>query len=215
MNMGRLGFLGAQEFSAGRQVEEKLAHLDNGAGGAAGGLDLEDFSAADDDLGPFRGSALTFASDEGEAADAGDAGQGLAAEAHGLDGGEVFGALNFTGGVALQREQGVITAHPEAVVNDAHQASAAGLNFDADARRVCVEGIFHQLLNDAGGAFDDFTRGDLIGDLLGQKTDAVHGASDLIRDAQCVARNASSLLPAPYMHLVSGSSAGFQPAVSP
>ena len=40
-----------------------------------------------------------------------------------------------------------------------------------------VEGIFDQLLHDAGGAFDHFAGGDLVGDLFGKQADAVHRAA--------------------------------------
>ena len=41
-------------------------------------------------------------------------------------------------------------------------------------RAIGVEGIFDQLLHDAGGALDHFAGGDLVGDLFGKKADAVH-----------------------------------------
>jgi hypothetical protein len=39
---------------------------------------------------------------------------------------------------------------------------------------VGVEGVFDQFLHDAGGAFDHFAGGDLVGDLFGKQLDAVH-----------------------------------------
>ena len=43
-----------------------------------------------------------------------------------------------------------------------------------ERRGLGVEGILHQFLDDAGGALDHFAGGDLVGDLLGEKADAVH-----------------------------------------
>ena len=96
------------------------------------------------------------------------------AKAHRGDRRQIFGALDFTGGVAFQAEQRVVTAHAGAVVGHAHETAAAGLNLDGEARRLRVERVFDQLLHDAGGAFDHFAGGDLIGDVFGQQTDAIH-----------------------------------------
>jgi hypothetical protein len=77
--------------------------------------------------------------------------------------------------MALQTKQGVIAIHPNAIIGDAHQAAPACLNFDIDPCSLRVESILDQFLGDAGGAFDNFSGGDLIGYLLGQKTNAIHG----------------------------------------
>ena len=48
------GLLGAQEFSAGRQVKEELAHFDACAAGRTGGADFQNLAAVDDDLCGLR-----------------------------------------------------------------------------------------------------------------------------------------------------------------
>ncbi len=174
MDVRELGFFAAEEFAAGGEVEEKLADLDARAGRTAGGFDLENFAAGDDDLRGFGRSVIALARGENEAAHAGDAWQRFAAKAHRGNRAEVFGALNFAGGVAFEAEQGVIAAHAEAVVRDADQASAASLDFHGDARGAGVEGILDEFLNHAGGAFDHFASGDLVGDLFRQEANAVH-----------------------------------------
>lgn len=174
LDVGAFGFFAAEEFSAGGEIEEELADFDGGAVVAGGGADVLDFAAVDDDLGAFAGGVVAFAGGEGEAADAGDAGDGFASEAHGLDGGEVFGALDFAGGVAFEREEGVVAAHAPAVVGDSDEASAAGGDFDGDAGGVGVDGVFDEFLDDGGWALDHFTGCDLVGDLLGEELDAVH-----------------------------------------
>ena len=110
----------------------------------------------------------------GEAADAGDAGNGFAAKAHRRDGGEVLRALNLAGGVTFEAEQGVIAAHAEAVIGHAHEAPAAGLHFDGEAARAGVEGVLNEFLDHAGRALDHFAGGDLVGDVLGEQANAVH-----------------------------------------
>ena len=174
LDMGGLGLLGAQEFPARRQIEEELAHLHRGARGAACRLDLQDLPAIDDDLRAFGRLAVALARGEGEAADAGDAGQGLAAKAHGRYGREVFGAPDLAGGMPLQAEQRVIAAHAEAVIHHAHEAASARLNLHRYARSLGIQRVLDQLLHDAGRPLDHFAGGDLVGHLLGQQADAVH-----------------------------------------
>src|ERR1043166_3717921 len=175
LDVGRLGLLGAQELSAGGQVKKKLAHLDGRARGAACRFDLKDFAAVDDDLGGLGGIAFALAGRESETTDAGDAGERLATKAHGGDGGEVFGALDFARGMTLEAEQRIVAAHARAIVHDANEAASACLDFHGDAGGLSIQGIFDQFLDDAGRPLDDFARRDLIGDLLGQKANAVHG----------------------------------------
>src|SRR5437870_5625500 len=129
LNVAGFGFFGAQKFAPGGQVKKKLTDFEGGSGGAAGGLDLENLAAADDDLGAFRRFRFPLAGGQGEAADAGDAGQSFSAEAHGGDDGEVLGLANFAGGVAFQREQRIVPAHSGAIVGDADEAPSARLNF--------------------------------------------------------------------------------------
>jgi hypothetical protein len=177
LDVSPFGFLAAQEFPAGRQIEEQIAHLDAGSRGRAGGLDFEQFTSVDDDLRRLRSGGLRFARCQGETADAGDAGQGFTTETHGGNRGQVIGGLNFTGGVAFEAEQGIVAAHAQAVVGDPDQAAAPGLDFGGDGGSLGIERILDQFLDHAGGAFDDFAGGDLVGDLFGQKPDAIHAGS--------------------------------------
>ena len=133
LDVGALGLLGAEEFAAGRQVEENLAHLDGGAGWRGGGLHFDDLAAVHHHLRGLSRGVFALAGGDHEAAYTGDAGQCLAAEAHGGDGGEVFRAGDLGGGVAFEAEQGVVAAHAPAVVGDADEAAPAGSDFDGDA----------------------------------------------------------------------------------
>ena len=76
--------------------------------------------------------------------------------------------------MALKREQRVVAGHAPAIVGDADQASAAGLNLDADAGGAGIERVLQQLLDDGGGAVDDLAGGDLVGDLVGENVNAAH-----------------------------------------
>jgi hypothetical protein len=88
--------------------------------------------------------------------------------------GEVGGGGDFGRGVAFEAEEGIIAAHAGAIVGDADEAAAGGEDFDGDAGGLGVEGVFDQFLDDGSGAFDDFAGGDLVGDLFGEESDAVH-----------------------------------------
>ena len=76
--------------------------------------------------------------------------------------------------MAFEAEQRVVAAHAKAVVGHADEAAPARADFDGDFPGIGVEGIFDQLLHDAGGALDHFAGGDLVGDLFGKEADAVH-----------------------------------------
>ena len=120
------------------------------------------------------GGTLALARGEREAADAGDAGQGLAAKPHGGNRRQILGLLNFARRMAFEAEQRVVAAHAGAVVGHADEAAPTGLDFDGNARGPGVERVFNQLLHDTGRALNHFAGGDLIGDLLGEQADAVH-----------------------------------------
>ena len=139
---------------------------------------------------PSGEASVAFARGEGEAADAGDAGQRLAAKTQRGDGRQILGALDFAGGMAFEAEQRVIAAHAEAVVGDANQAASAGADFDGDFLRAGIEGIFDQFLNDAGRPLDHFAGGDLVGDLFGKELDPVHREASLNRESsnRCIVK---------------------------
>src|SRR5438128_2180450 len=134
LNMSGLRFLSAQEFAPGRQVKKKLADFDAGAGRRARRLDLENFAAADDDLGTFGRRAISLPSSKREPADAGDARQSLTSKAHCGESGQVLGPADFAGRMPLQAEQGVVAAHSRAIINHPDEAAAARLDFDGDPR---------------------------------------------------------------------------------
>src|ERR1035438_2485632 len=93
------------------KIKKKLRDFEARAGRPAPALDRDVFPAVDNDLGGFGGGAVALAGGEGETADAGDAGEGLAAKTHRADGAQILGPEDFTGGVAFQAEQGVVAAH--------------------------------------------------------------------------------------------------------
>ena len=87
---------------------------------------------------------------------------------------EVVGAGDLAGRVPLEAEPRVVGRHADAVVLDAHEPLAAVLDRDRDARRLGVDGVLDQLLDDRGGALDDLAGGDLVGQIVGQLPDPRH-----------------------------------------
>ena len=67
----------------------------------------------------------------------------------------------LAGGVAGEGERQVVGMDAAAVIDDADQLGAALLDLDVDARAAGVDAVFQQLLDDAGGPFDDLAGGDL------------------------------------------------------
>jgi hypothetical protein len=79
---------------------------------------------------------------------------------------QILGALNLARGMPLKAKQRVIPAHAHAIIGNADQAAATGLNLDGDSGRLGIKRIFHQFLDDTGRAFHHFPRGDLVGDMV-------------------------------------------------
>jgi hypothetical protein len=104
-----------------------------------------------------------------------DAREGLAAEAARGEVEQVLDAANLGGGVALERQLGVLAAHAAAVV--AHfQVADLVADGEFDPRGAGVDGILHQLLHDAGHADDHLAGGDLVDEGLREDLDR-HGVT--------------------------------------
>ena len=176
MDMGILRFLAAQELASGREIEEQLPDLHAGAGRTPGRSHLEQLAPVDHDLRGHGGVALPLARGHGQAADTRDARQRLTPKAHGGNGAQVLGPLNFARRVSLQAEQRVIPAHAKPIVRHADQTPAPRLNLHGDACGLGIQGILDQLLDHAGRTLHHFAGGNLVGNQLGQETNAVHGA---------------------------------------
>ena len=154
-------------------VVEEVFDRDGGSDGAARGAHGGLGAALHGRLGAF--ARPTRAREHAEARHRRDRGQGLAAKAVGRDPNEVFGAADLARGVTHHGELEVIDAHPEAVVGDRHAREAPAVDGDGYGFSLGVKRIFNELLHDRGGAFDDLTRGDLVGHIRGQERNSWHG----------------------------------------
>src|SRR5262249_52983574 len=135
-------------------------HLDPRAGGAVPGAGRGQLAAAAGDLGavgPARRAGL-----QGDLGDAADGGQGLAPKPQGADAEEVLGAGQLAGGVAGEGERQVVRLDAAAVIDHPDEVGAAPLDVDVDAAAAGVDGVFQQLLDDAGRPLDDLAGGDLV-----------------------------------------------------
>ncbi len=72
--------------------------------------------------------------------------------------------------MALDRERQIVGAHAGAVVGDADELEAAAGGGHVDAARPGVDGVLHQLLDDACRPLDDLTRGNAIYEVRRQLT---------------------------------------------
>jgi hypothetical protein len=81
--------------------------------------------------------------------------------------------------MALQRENRILAAHAETVVAHANEFLAAAFDFDVDAARARIEGVFHQFLDGVGGPFNHFAGGDLIGDFGRKSVNARHEKAEI------------------------------------
>jgi hypothetical protein len=170
LDMGILGSFRAQEFTAGRQIVEQVAHLNDGAGGAAAITHMDKFATVHFNLG--AGERLSLLGGKSKAGDAGDARQGLAAKAEGVDGSEVLFAADLACGVAFQAEHGVLTIHARAVIDDFDGGGTAALDMDFDVKRSGIEAVLNQFSNHRGRAFHDFSCRHLTGQSVWKNADA-------------------------------------------
>ncbi len=99
--------------------------------------------------------------------DAGDRRQRLAAKAERAD---VFDRLvgKLRRGVPLERERHVGGRHPTAVVGHFDQVGAPARQPHRYPRSPCIDRVFDQFLQRAGGPFDHFTGSDTIDEMFGQ-----------------------------------------------
>ena len=83
--------------------------------------------------------------------------------------------------MAFKGQQSVVAVHAVTVVGDADQLAAAGFDFNADARGVCVKGILQQLFDHRSRPVDNLACGDLVGHLVGKNANAPHSFSEYRR----------------------------------
>jgi len=122
-----------------------------------------------------RGAAgVPFRRAQRQAGHRGDRRQRFAAETQRGDPLEILGRAQLARGVVLEGEQGVLVAHPLAVVPDGDALPSAPRHLDVDAGGAGVERVLHELLDDGRRPLHDFARGDLVDHLFRQHPNFSH-----------------------------------------
>ena len=171
----RLGSVGFEEFEPGRGVVEEVRDGYGRPLGTARKLHVRDLSALELDETALR--RTSEAGGQNYSRDGGYGRQSLAAKAHRRDALQPFGGGKLRCGVAGKGKARVVRRHSAAVVDHPYEGRAAVFYLHGDRAGAGVDGVFHELLDDGGRAFDYLARGDHIGKLRGQYIDYRHRRS--------------------------------------
>ena len=106
-----------------------------------------------------------------------DGGEGLAAKSERDDVGKIV-REQFRRRVAFDREPQVLRRHAGAVIRDADEIAATGLDHDVDAGGARIQRVLDQLLDGGGRPLDDLTGRDAV-DQDGVEAANRHGDEDL------------------------------------
>ena len=159
-----------EELAARRRVVEQILDLDGGArrmgARSAAGLDATcHFDAP---------SAILASHPAGQRQPRhrGGAGQGFATKPEAGNAFQIAGGADLAGGVAADRQRQVARMNAVPVIGHANPLHAPLLDAHLNAPGARVQAVFHQFLDDGGGAFDHLAGGDLIGHRRRQLSDA-------------------------------------------
>ena len=108
--------------------------------------------------------------------DGGDRRERLATKTKGGDAPEILRAPDLAGGMALDRQPGILRAHAFAVVLDPNEPLAPHFHGNGEVSRAGIDRVFDEFLDHRGRALDDFARGDLIGEIARENVDAPHAS---------------------------------------
>ena len=160
-NVLELHLVRLEELASGGGVVEEIAHGEIGALRRGDGRGLYGFVAPQGDLG--AGFFFCPAGAERNLRHRRDAGQGLPAEAVGLNALEVCGAGNLGRGVTLEAEHGVRGAHTAAVVYHLDEGAPGVGNYHVHLGGSGIHGVLHQLLDHGRGPLYHLSGGNHIG----------------------------------------------------
>ena len=167
-----LGGIGAQEFASRRRVEIELLHCDRGTARERGWLRGADFAAIDFDAPCVR--LVARPRRQGKPRHRGDAGERFAAKSERGDRLEIDRAGDLGGGMACHREIQIVAFDAIAIVGNAYELDAAACEIDIDLAGPCVDGVLQQLLQRGRRPFDHLAGGNLVDQLIRQRTNPGH-----------------------------------------
>ena len=170
---GSLAPVAFEELEPCGGVEENVPHGDARPLRAAAGQHIDDVARLDGHFNALVGAFFTGA--KLDAADRRNGGKSLASKAHRADGFKPPLVVKLARCVPHEGDAGVLGAHAAAVVTDAYVGSAAVFELDRHLFGTCVEGVFHKLLYDRGGTFDDLACGDHVRQMRRKNVYPCHG----------------------------------------
>ena len=171
-----LGGRRAQKLAARRHIKKQIAHGDVRARRHAGIAHLLNAPAEYQNL--RAGGRACAVGKQRELRHGGNRGEGLAAEAHRGDVIQILQRAQLAGGMALQRQKGIIAVHARAIIAHADKTATAIHHIHLDAPRAGIQRVFYQLLEHGCRTFDHFTCGDLVDHRVRQHTNlggGIHG----------------------------------------
>ncbi len=176
--MPQLGTFGTQKLAPRRHVVEQLAHFHGGAGCLRLGYHFAQLAAFH-----LQGRAMFVtgpARSQRETADRGDGWQCFTSESQGGHRFKIIERSDLAGCVAGNRQRQLLRGNAATVIADADQADAALFQVDIDAQRAGIQCVLDQFLDHGRGTFNDFARGDLVDEGIGELAD-LHGEAALRR----------------------------------
>src|SRR5258706_102296 len=171
--MSVLGSLGFEKLAARRRVEVQVLDFDRGAGFVRGGFRIGKRAAFDRECP--RVFFVARPAGQSQMGDCGDARQRFAAKTEARDAFEIVERGDFAGGMARDGQAQLRLADAAAVVADFEELGAAGRELHANVVRAGVEAVFEQFLQRGRRPLDNFSRGDLVDQKVGQHANGGHG----------------------------------------
>jgi hypothetical protein len=153
-----LGLRPALKREPGGDVFEEAFDGHGRASSTASSLDGASLSFLHANLGPLH--AFTSAG-EGKVAHHPNGCQGLAAEAHRMDGGQVLFSCKFGRSVAVEGEAKVVREDAMTIVLNANQVESTAFDHHLYAGGAGIDAVFDQFLHDLSRPFNNLAGGDV------------------------------------------------------
>ena len=164
LDPGSFGLRTFQELAASRDIFKEVP---DDEGRAVGCADLgEILLDAAFDLVMYSHEGARGLRDQLDAGDTRDGGEGLTAEAEGLDAEEVAGVADLRGGMADEGVAHVLLGDAAAVVRHANHGDAAVADLDRYRGAAGIDGVLEELLHDTERPLDHLARRNLIDGLI-------------------------------------------------